>query len=207
MDDIRNGNNDTTDIKEKDEACGQPDAAEEAAADSSAETPEQCEQESRAEDEERAESAEESAEPEDKVAQLERELAAARADFYNYRQRVLKERNEIRRRALEDTVQEFLPVMDNLDRALTVPEDGSAKDVLVGVEMVRRQFIMKLDEMGISVIPTKGERFDPSMHEALASLPVESPEQDGTVIDEQMRGYRTKDRVLRAAQVVVGRAN
>lgn len=203
MEEIRNENNDiNTDAREDTEACGQADA--EPAAAEPAEASEQTEQAVQAE---AAAEQEEQPEPEDKLAQLERELAAARADFYNYRQRVLKERNEIRRRALEDTVQEFLPVMDNLDRALTVPEDGSAKDVLVGVEMVRRQFIMKLDEMGISVIPAKGVKFDPSLHEALASLPVESADQDGMVIEEQMRGYRTKDRVLRAAQVVVGRAN
>ena len=142
----------------------------------------------------------------DRVAALESELAAARADFYNYRQRVTREKQEARRRTEEDVITAFLPVLDNLDRALMVPEDGSAKDVLVGVRMVQRQFLAVLEERGVTVIPTEGQRFDAGIHEAVGTVPAESPEQDGAVMSEQLRGYRTKDRVLRAARVTVGKA-
>lgn len=143
----------------------------------------------------------------DRIAALEGELAAARADFYNYRQRVMKEKQEARRRAEEDVITALLPVLDNLDRALTAPEDGSAKDVLVGVRMVQRQFLSALEELGVSVIPAEGQRFDPNLHEAAGTAPVDDPEQDGAVVAEQLRGYRTKEgKVLRAARVMVGRA-
>lgn len=141
-----------------------------------------------------------------RVAELEQQLAVARADFYNYRQRVMRERQDLRRRATEDLIVSLLPVLDNLDRALSVPEDGSAKDILVGVKMVSRQFLSVLEETGVSVIPAKGERFDPALHEAVGTVPVEEAEEDGAVVDEQLRGYRTKARVLRPARVLVGKA-
>lgn len=143
----------------------------------------------------------------ERITALEGELAAARADFYNYRQRVTREKQEARRRTEEDVITALLPVLDNLDRALMVPEDGSARDVLVGVRMVQRQFLSALEELGVSVIPTEGQKFDPNLHEASGTAPVEDPEQDGAVVAEQLRGYRTKEgRVLRAARVTVGKA-
>ena len=145
----------------------------------------------------------------ERVAELEGELAAARADFYNYRQRMAKERQQIRRLVTDDTISSLLPVLDNLDRALTVPEDGSAKDVLVGVGMVRRQFLSTLEELGVRVIPTEGAPFDPALHDAVETVPVEDPEQDGRILEELTRGYRTDERVLRASRVTVeiGRAH
>ena len=143
---------------------------------------------------------------EERVAELEGELAAARADFYNYRQRMAKERQQIRRLVTDDTISSLLPVLDNLDRALTVPEDGSAKDVLVGVGMVRRQFLSTLEELGVRIIPTEGASFDPALHDAVETVPVEDPEQDGRILEELTRGYRTDERVLRASRVTVGKA-
>ena len=142
----------------------------------------------------------------ERVAELEGELAAARADFYNYRQRIAKERQQIRRLVTDDTISSLLPVLDNLDRALTVPEDGGAKDVLVGVGMVRRQFLSTLEELGVRVIPTEGAPFDPALHDAVETVPVEDPEQDGQILEELTRGYRTDERVLRASRVTVGKA-
>ena len=142
----------------------------------------------------------------ERVAELEGELAAARADFYNYRQRMAKERQQIRRLVTDDTISSLLPVLDNLDRALTVPEDGSAKDVLVGVGMVRRQFLSTLEELGVRIIPTEGASFDPALHDAVEMVSVEDPEQDGRILEELTRGYRTDERVLRASRVTVGKA-
>ena len=142
----------------------------------------------------------------ERVAELEGELAAARADFYNYRQRMAKERQQMRRLVTDDTISALLPVLDNLDRALTVPEDGSAKDVLVGVGMVRRQFLSTLEELGVRIIPTEGASFDPALHDAVETVPVEDPDLDGRILEELTRGYRTDERVLRASRVTVGKA-
>ena len=142
----------------------------------------------------------------ERIAELEGELATVRADFYNYRQRMAKERQQMRRLVTDDTISALLPVLDNLDRALTVPEDGSAKDVLVGVGMVRRQFLSTLEELGVRIIPTEGASFDPALHDAVETVPVEDPELDGRILEELPRGYRTDERVLRASRVTVGKA-
>ena len=140
-----------------------------------------------------------------KIKDLEHDLAVARADFYNFRQRTIKERQETRQRAKEEVIIEILPVLDNLDRALNAANAEDAKTIVTGVEMVQRQFINVLENLGVSAINAKGEVFDPSLHDAAGTEEVEDPELDGKVISERLKGYRTKDRVLRPSQVTVGK--
>jgi len=139
------------------------------------------------------------------IEDLKNQLASARADLYNYRQRTERERAKTRKLIAEDKIVEFLPVLDNLDRALAVPEGVSTKDVLIGVRMVQRQFLSVLESSDVTTIPTVGCPFDPMQHEAIETEFVEEPEQDNTVQHELMRGYRTPERVLRPARVRVGR--
>lgn len=136
---------------------------------------------------------------------LKSDLAAARADLYNFRQRAERDRIRNRKLIAEDKTAEFLPVLDNLDRALCVPEEGSAKDILTGVRMVRRQFLSVLENSGIEIIPTEGCRFDPALHDAVETEYVDDPSEEGAILFELMRGYKTPDRVLRPAQVRVGK--
>ena len=139
------------------------------------------------------------------IKNLEQELAVARADFYNYRQRAAKEKQEMRRRIQYDVIISLLPVLDNLDRALMTPEDEHSRNVLIGVRMVQQQFLMSLNELGVSVIKTEGEKFDHNLHEAAGTVEVEDKELDGVIMSEQLKGYRSGDRVLRAARVLVGK--
>ena len=138
-----------------------------------------------------------------KIKELEHDLAVVRADFYNFRQRTVKERQETRTRAKEDVIIEFLPVLDNLDRALSAASEDPA-GIVKGVEMVHRQFINSLENLGVSEIKAKGEIFDPALHNASGTEQVEDSELDGKVVSEILKGWRTKDRVLRPAQVKVG---
>lgn len=110
-----------------------------------------------------------------------------------------------RKRAAEDAVLCLLPVLDNLDRALCVPEEGSARDVLVGVRMVRRQFLSVLEDMDITPIPAEGCSFDPSLHDAVETEYIEEPSLNGAILSELLSGYKSADRVLRPAQVRVGK--
>jgi molecular chaperone GrpE len=144
-------------------------------------------------------------EDEDELESLKTQLAAARADLYNYRQRTERDRAKTRKLISEDKAAEFLPVLDNLDRALGVPEDGTAKDVLVGVRMVQRQFLSVLENSGVTVIPAEGCPFDPLQHEAIETEFIEDPARNGLILCELLRGYRTLERVLRPAQVRVGK--
>ncbi len=139
------------------------------------------------------------------IKTLEHDLAVSRADFYNYRQRSIKERTEARRHATEDVITAILPVLDNLDRALSVAGSEDTAGIIKGVEMVRRQFIGVLETLGVSTIKAEGEKFDPALHDAAGTQKVDDPELDGKVTSEILKGYRTKDRVLRPAQVTVGK--
>ena len=147
-------------------------------------------------------------EPDSKDEQIEsltRQLKATTADFYNFRQRTTKERLETRKRAAEEVIIAILPVLDNLDRALEAAGSEDAKSILKGVEMVQRQFVSVLDGLGVSIIKAEGEKFDPALHDAAGTEQVDDPDLDGKVITERMKGYRTKERVLRPAQVTVGK--
>ncbi|MDR3265569.1 MAG: nucleotide exchange factor GrpE [Synergistaceae bacterium] len=143
--------------------------------------------------------------PDATIEELKNDLALARADLYNYRQRVERERIQKMKLIGEDRTAEFIPVLDNLDRALLVPGDVSAKDVLLGVRMVQRQFLSVMENAGITIIPTEGCAFDPRWHNAVETELVDDPERDGMVLHELTRGYKTQDRVVRAANVRVGK--
>ena len=138
------------------------------------------------------------------IDSLKVEIKTVRADFFNFRQRTIKERSETRARAKEEVITEILPVLDNLDRALTASSDDPA-GIVKGVEMVQRQFLGVLEGLGVSTIKSEGEKFDPSLHDASGTEKVDDPELDGTIITEILKGYRTKDRVLRPAKVTVGK--
>lgn len=136
------------------------------------------------------------------MAEYRDEAARAKADFYNYRTRVERDRARDRTLAAEQAVDALLPVMDNLERALKAVED-KASPLFKGVEMVQRQFFSTLQGLGLAVIDCDGP-FDPSFHDAVAVVEVED-DRDGTIVEELHRGYMLGDKVLRAAQVRVGR--
>lgn len=134
---------------------------------------------------------------------LEDALARARADFYNYRKRVERDRQKERAMITEDNVLDFLPVLDNLDRALAVDPDSEGRSILKGVDMVRKQFLSVLESLGVAPIPTNGVPFSPECHEAVAAVATDDPDMNGLVVEEVMTGFRSRDRVLRAAKVRV----
>ncbi len=100
----------------------------------------------------------------------------------------------------------FLPVMDNLDRAIaaakTTPQVG---ELLAGVELVRRELLTSFATFGVTHAPALGEPFDPNRHEAMAVAPTTDPAQDGRVIDVMREGYLVDDETLRPAGVAVGK--
>jgi molecular chaperone GrpE len=102
---------------------------------------------------------------------------------------------------------EMLEVADNLDRAIAAASAGTADPadkLLRGVELVRDQFLSKLESFGVRRIPALGEPFDPSLHEALSTVPVNEPAQNGVVVAVAREGYAIGDELLRPASVVVG---
>ncbi|GHV54523.1 hypothetical protein FACS1894216_14730 [Synergistales bacterium] len=135
--------------------------------------------------------------------EYKKEAAHAKADFYNYRARVERDRARDRTLAAESAVESLLPVLDNLDRTLeAVPDKESS--LCKGVSMVQRQFLAALKNLGLSVIETDG-KFDPSRHEAVMTVGVTDDEEDGKVLEELHRGYILGGKVLSAAKVKVGK--
>jgi molecular chaperone GrpE len=110
-------------------------------------------------------------------------------------------------RSRRDILSDLLEVLDNLDRALDSARQGGSQDALLqGVEMVRRQFLSKLESFGVKRIESDQQPFDPMLHEAISSVPAQTPDQDGLVIGTVRTGYRIGDDVLRPAAVAVAKA-
>jgi molecular chaperone GrpE len=128
------------------------------------------------------------------------------ADFDNYRKRVAREQVELTRRANERILNELLPVLDDLERALAAAAEhdhtpeGEAK-LEEGVRLVHRSLLGLVERHGLSEIETEGA-FDPHVHEALLAQPGEGAE-EGSVLQVLQKGYRLGDKVLRPARVIV----
>ncbi len=125
------------------------------------------------------------------------------ADFENFRKRVEKEKVDIVCFANENLIHELLPILDNLQRALSMEPDQTGIDsVLEGVRMVNDQLYSVLGACGLEPVDAVGGPFDPQYHEAVGVLP--SVEHDeGTVISELQRGYSLKGKILRPSMVNV----
>lgn len=127
------------------------------------------------------------------------------ADFDNFRKRARREIDDARRGGREDMLKEFLPVFDNLERAIQSAQRATEiKAVADGLTMILRQFIDTLGRVNITKVPTTGKEFDPSVHEAIQQ--VETDEHTpGTVVAEVQPGYVQGDRLVRPAMVVVAK--
>lgn len=142
------------------------------------------------------------------LAEVQESLARRQADFENYRKRIERERGESHNRVVAEVARKLLPVVDNLSRALEaersveVSESKEFRHFLHGVELIGKQLTEVLESFGIEPIVALGERFDPHIHEAVATEPSDEYEPD-TVIAEMARGYRIGDRLLRPAMVKV----
>jgi molecular chaperone GrpE len=132
---------------------------------------------------------------------LQDQLLRARAEFDNFRRRVARENEQLRKTAAQGLMRDLLPIVDNMERALSHVEDKTSS-LALGVEMILKQFAGVLSTQGLEPIPAKGEPFDPNVHEALTHQPSMEYPAD-TVMEEFQRGYRLGDFVLRPTQVVV----
>ena len=141
----------------------------------------------------------------EEIKKLKEDVVRARADYFNLRTRMERDRESNAKLASEQAVKEMLPVCENLERiaaAINDPEDGMAKGRAMGI----RQFSDGLSKLGLEFIPTEGQ-FDPALHEAISMEPVDDASKDGHIIGAVSRGYKLAGRVLKAPQVRVGKYN
>lgn len=142
---------------------------------------------------------------EEKYESLNDKYLRLSAEYDNYRKRTLKERMELMKNAGEDILINFLPVMDNIDRAKSTVDDAKDIDaVKEGILLIHKNLAGFLKERGITEIESKGEVFDTDMHEAITKIPAPEEELKGKVVDVIEKGYKMRDKILRYAKVVVG---
>ena len=135
------------------------------------------------------------------VAELSEAHARAVADLQNYRRRSEERWADRVRATVADAAGRYLPLLDDLDRALgSVDEDVADHQWVEGIRLVRHKFQETLAASGFELIATEGAVFDPIVHEAISY----GPGPEGRVIASVRAGYKIDDYVVRPAQVVVG---
>ena len=213
--------------KKEDKENSQIEIADAAEKDSSAQTKPKQEDQALGQAEEMSEPAEPSTEePEGVEQELPsptpeelnelREQAAKAAEYYdrlqrqvaeadNLRKRLAKEKQDAIRYANEALIENLLPTMDSFEMAITATRGSGANNIeslKTGIEMVYTQLKRTLEEAGVTEIDAVGQAFDPSQHEAMSRKQTDEAD-EGTVLEQTRKGYRLRDRLLRAASVVV----
>ncbi|MCG3400977.1 nucleotide exchange factor GrpE [Staphylococcus massiliensis] len=160
--------------------------------------------------EEQSESNEQVDEKDQEIEQLKKEVdekedqfLRLRAEFENYKRRIQKENETLKKYQSQQVLTDILPTLDNLERALQIEgSDESFQSLKKGVQMVYDSLGKALEENGMEVIETTGHEFDPNVHQAV--MQDDNSEYDsGIVTAELQKGYKLKERVLRAAMVKV----
>lgn len=124
------------------------------------------------------------------------------ADFDNYKKRMERQLTERVQGSRKKLLQQFLPVLDNLERALSYDETNAS--LRGGVQQTLKGFEAVLQTEGVSPFSVKGQPFDPTIAEAIGTTEADGV-QDDVVVEELQRGYRLGDDVLRPARVIVAK--
>lgn len=135
---------------------------------------------------------------------IEDKYLRAEAEMANMTQRFKKEQEMLLKYEGQDLARDILPVIDNLNRALEIEVDNDASQQLKkGIEMVARDMEKALKNNNVTKIDSLGKVFDPTLHQAVKTVPVEEGQEPETIVQVFQDGYMLKDRVLRPAMVVV----
>ena len=154
------------------------------------------------------------AELEAKLAEKDRQLQdvltkyrQASSEFEEARIRLRREISKDVERGRREILADLLEVLDNLDRAIdSAKQPGPPEALLQGIQMVQRQFLAKLEGLGVSRIDVANTAFDPLLHEAITTVPASAPDQDGRIVGVVRHGYRIGADVLRPAAVAVAKS-
>lgn len=139
----------------------------------------------------------------DKVAALEDKVKRQMAEFDNFRKRTSKEKEQMFSMGEKSVIEKMLPVVDNFERGLaSVPEAEKGSAIVSGMEMVYKQLIKQLEDLGVKPIEAVGKEFDPNYHNAVMQVASEEYE-SGVVAQEYQKGYTYHDTVIRHSMVGV----
>lgn len=139
----------------------------------------------------------------EKQENWDRYLRAA-ADTENLRKRQRRELEDTKFETKSRVLKEMLPVVDNLERAIEhATQQAGTNPIVEGVQLVLRQFMTAFERLDVTPIEAAGQAFDPNLHEAISQIESDAP--PGSVVQVLQRGYRSGDRLLRPALVVVAK--
>lgn len=146
-----------------------------------------------------------------KIAELEAQVAAQKdqylrlyAEFDNYKKRTLKEKAELIQTAGKNVLEQMLPLIDDVERAMASVKTAESVDgVKEGVDLIYNKFVKFLDSNNVKEIETVGLPFNTDFHEAVAQVPM-GEDKKGVVIDCTQKGYVMGEKVVRFAKVVIG---
>jgi molecular chaperone GrpE len=137
---------------------------------------------------------------------LRAHIVETRSEQEELRRRLARELEQRLELATGDLLADFLPVLDNLDRALqSAAQHPNFEALLEGINLVRTQFLNVLGRHGLKPLDRQGQPFDPSLDEAMTTVEVSDPRQRNLVLQEWEKGYTLHDKVLRPAKVAVGK--
>lgn len=137
------------------------------------------------------------------IEELEDKVKRQMAEFDNFRKRTEKEKAQMFEVGAKSVIEKILPVVDNFERGLmNVPEDENAKPFVEGMQMIYKQMLTELENIGVKPIEAVGTEFNPDFHNAV--MQVESEEyESGYVAQELLKGYTYRDTVVRHSMVSV----
>jgi molecular chaperone GrpE len=143
-------------------------------------------------------------EQKNRIGEINDKFLRLYAEFENFRKRTVKERLELIKTASADVIFAMLPVMDDLERAISAfPEEESTKSLKDGLVLIYEKYKSVLIKYGLEEIKSMGEVFNTDIHEAVANVPAQNEEQKDKIIDVTEKGYYLNGVVLRFAKVVV----
>ena len=139
----------------------------------------------------------------EKIAELNDRLIRQIAEFDNFRKRTEKEKSQMYMIGASEVIEKLLPVVDNFERGLAaMTEDEKSTAFAQGMELVYKQLMTTLTDMGVTPIEAVGVEFNPDFHNAVMQAPSEEYD-SGVVIQELQRGYMYKEKVIRYSMVMV----
>ncbi|WP_279159823.1 nucleotide exchange factor GrpE [Thomasclavelia cocleata] len=147
---------------------------------------------------------------EEQLKALEEEVNTWKTDYYkvfadmeNLKRRLQNEHANTMKFMMQSFIEQLLPVVDNFERSLTIENPSEEiKNFLKGYEMIYNQLMQVLQSQGVEVIKTEGEEFDPNFHQAVMTVKDDNFKSN-MIVEELQRGYKLKDRVIRASLVKV----
>jgi molecular chaperone GrpE len=142
---------------------------------------------------------------EEKLAEMQDKYLRLSAEFDNYRKRTLREKIDITKYAGENLLIKILPVMDDLERAITnMKTSTDCTAIKEGIDLIYIKFSEFLKIHGIREIESMNCSFNVDLHDAVAKTPVEEEERKGKIVDVILKGYYLNDKIIRHSKVVVG---